>query len=203
MAAIATDNRRGPTLANDTLLFINITGPTDGRHREASVQRKIRQHVMRDVTKVNRKLPRNRRFKLDTAALVNKDSTKDKTNNAIIYGAIPHKDRAKEKKDDENVTGTTGFRNGAPETKVPAIIIPTTAINESALNTLERHLSDNRQPTVLLDLTLEQHPLSVLYQRLVGTSKLPAYSLAYAVVQNVDPGGEPNDSSSALAPNIM
>lgn len=203
MAAVITDNTRDYTPPNGTLLFVNITGPTDGRHREASTQRKIRQHVMRDVTKVHRKVPRNRRLKLDTAALVRKDDLEDKTNNAIIFGASPQKGYAEGKHDDENVTGTTGLRNNALETKAPATIIPTTVINESPLNTFNRYLAERHQPTALLDLNLERHPLSVLYQGLVGTSKLPAYSLAYAVARNINPNREPDDSASALPPNSM
>lgn len=204
MAAVATDNTRAPTPANGTLLFVNITRPTDGRHREASVQTKIRQqHVMRDVTKVHRKLPRNRRFKLNTADLASKGGLKDKTNNAIVFGASSHKGHAEKRKDDEKVTGTIGLRNNAPETKDPSVIIPATASNESILNTYKRHLPGRQQHTALLGLAFEQHPLSMLYQRLVSTSKLSGYSLAYAVVRNVNPDRKLDDSSSAQPPNSM
>ncbi|KAL6900604.1 beta-lactamase/transpeptidase-like protein [Trichoderma evansii] len=186
MAAVITDNARDPTPPIDTLLFVNIIGPTDGRHRDASTQRKIRQHVMRDVTKVHRKVPRNRRFKLNTAALVRKDGLEDKTNNAIKFGASPQKEQTEGKKDDENVTGATGLRNSALKANAPATIIPSIVIKESPLNTLSRYLPECQHPAALLDFTLKRHPLSVSYQGLVGTSKLPAYSLAYAVVQNVN-----------------
>jgi phenylalanyl-tRNA synthetase alpha subunit len=177
MTGVATDN--------STLLFVNITGPTDGRHREPSVQTKIRQHVVRDITKAHRKPPRNRRSKLNTAALLSKTCSSDTESNAIVFGARSHKGHT-EKEKDEKVTSIAGLRNISPG-KAPAVIVPTTANNESALNIPKNHSSECQHDATLLDLAVEQDPLSVLYQRLVGTSKLPAYSLAYAVIRNVNP----------------
>lgn len=181
----ATDNIEDPIPANGTLLFVNITGPTDGRHRGASVQTKIRQHVMRDITKVRRKLPRSRRSRLNTSDLLSKTDSRDKANNAIVFGASSHKGHCEERKDDERVAGATGLPNIATG-KAPAVIISPTADNESGLNIPKQHLSEHQQHTTLPGLAIEQHPLSVLYQRLVGTSKLPVYSLAYAVMRNVN-----------------
>ncbi|KAM0513684.1 hypothetical protein ACHAPE_007510 [Trichoderma viride] len=178
MAGVATDN--------GTLLFVNITGPTDGRHREPSVKTKIRQHAVRDITKAHRKPPRIRHSRLSTADLLSKTCSSDTESNAIVFSAGSHKDHTEREEDDEKVTGIAGLRNISPG-KVPAVIAPTTANNESALNIPKNQLSECQQHATPLDLAVEQDPLSVLYQRLVGTIKLPAYSLANAVIRNVNP----------------
>ncbi|KAL7945343.1 hypothetical protein V8C42DRAFT_322852 [Trichoderma barbatum] len=185
MATVTIGNSQDPIPAGDAFLFVNITGPTDGRRREASTQRKIRQHVMRDAVKARRKPPGNRRHKLNTAAVPSKTESEDETNYANAVDASEIKGRPEEERDRGGVTGTTVFHLSAPERRGPAIKMSATTIDEGALDALKRHLPEHHQSTSLLNLTLEGDPLAALYQRLVGTSRFPAYSLAYTVTQNV------------------
>lgn len=83
---------------------------------------------MRDITKVRRKLPRSRRSRLNTADLPSKTGSRDKANNAIVFGTSSHKGHCEERKDDERVAGTTGLPNIATG-KAPAVIIPATVDN--------------------------------------------------------------------------
>lgn len=187
MASDASDNdAKDATPANDTLLFVNIMGPTDGRHREASVQTKIRQHVVRAITKAHRKPPRNRR-KLNAADILHAASSSDKESNAIVFGAHSHKSHTEKRKHDETVAGTTGLRNTAPRKAPAVVIIPATEKNESPRKISKDHLSEYQQHRAHIGLAIEEPSFSMLYQKLVSMSTLPAYSLAYAVMRNVNP----------------
>jgi hypothetical protein len=198
MAAVTVDNAQDPTPADGAFLFINITGPTDGRRREASAQRMIRQHVMRDTAKTHRKPPQNPYLKLNTAALASKDSSEDKTNHANTTGASALKYYPEEQRDRANVITTTTSHINALETNDATKTVPTTAIDGSTLGTPKRHSPDCQQPVALVDLALEQHPLATLYQRLVSASKFPAYSLAYAVFWYAKLDRKPHDPLFAL-----
>lgn len=161
-------------------------GPTDGRHREASVQTKIRQHVVRAITKAHRKPPRSRR-KLHATDILHAAGSSDKESNAIVFGARLHKGHTKKSKHDETVAGTTGLRNITPQKAPAVIIIPTTEKNESPRKISKDHLSEYQQHRAHMGLAIEQPSFSMLYQKLVSMSTLPAYSLAYAVMRNVNP----------------
>lgn len=186
MAGDATDNNTedaAPT--NSTLLFVNIMGPTDGHHREAAVQTKIRQHVVRAITKAHRKPSRNRR-KLNTADILHAAGSSDKEGNAIVFDARSHKGHTEKRKHDETVAGTAALHNTAPR-KAPAVIISATKNSESPPKVSKDPLSECQQHKAHIGFTIEQHPFSMLYQRLVSMSTLLAYSLAYTVMRNVNP----------------
>lgn len=169
MAPVTTKNTSDPDSSDDAFLFINISGPTDGRHRGPSTQRRIRQHVMRDITKAQRKPPPNRRVKVQRATLTSKDNSKNKTRHANTFDASALDSHSEEPRGHGSATGT----------------VPGSAIDGSPPDTPERGLTELQKPTTPVSSRLDRHPLAVLYQSLAGTSRFPAYSLAYAVVENV------------------
>lgn len=181
MAPVTAKNTSDPTPHNDAFLFVNISGPTDGRHRGPSTQTRIRQHVMRDITKAQSKPPPNRRPKSK------KGNSKKKTKraNTLDASAPGH---SEEPRHDESATGTI----------IPRISGST--INESTPGTPDRCWTELQKPTPLVDLKLDQHPLDVLYQSLAGTNRFPAYSLAYAVTQNVKINRKLHDTSFSSFP---
>ncbi|PTB59970.1 hypothetical protein M431DRAFT_72230 [Trichoderma harzianum CBS 226.95] len=176
MAPVTTKNTSGPTPSDDTFLFVNISGPTDGRHRGPSTQTRIRQHVMRDITKAQRKAPPNRRAKSK------KGNSKKKMRHAKTLDASAPEGQSEESRDHESATGSiVSYISGS-------------TIDESTLGTPDRCRTELQKPTPLVDFTLDQHPLTMLYRRLADTSRFPAYSLAYAVTQNVKVNHAPGRS---------
>lgn len=185
MAPVTTKNTSGPTPSDDTFLFVNISGPTDGRHRGPSTQTRIRQHVMRDITKAQRKAPPNRRAKSK------KGNSKKKMRHAKTLDASAPEGQSEESRDHESATGSiVSYISGS-------------TIDESTLGTPDRCRTELQKPTPLVDFTLDQHPLTMLYRRLADTSRFPAYSLAYAVTQNVKVNRKlHNPSFSSFTPSM-
>ncbi|QYS92692.1 hypothetical protein H0G86_000097 [Trichoderma simmonsii] len=176
MAPVTTKNTSDPTPSDDAFLFVNISGPTDGRHRGPSTQTRIRQHVMRDITKAQPKPPPNRRAKSK------KGNSKKKMRHTKTPDASALEGHSEEPRDHESATGTIVSRiSGSP-------------IDGSSPGTPDRCCTQLQQPTALVHLKLNQHPLDVLYQSLADRSKFPAYSLVYAVTQNVKVNHAPGRS---------
>lgn len=167
MAPVTTKNTSDPIPSDDAFLFVNISGPTDGRHRGPATQRRIRQHVMRDITKAQREPPPNRRAKSK------KGNSKKKTRRANTLDASAPEGHSEELRDHESATGSIVSH------------ISGSTIDGSTPGTPDRYWTELQKPTPLVDLKLDQHPLDVLYQSLADKSRFPAYSLVYAVMQNV------------------
>ncbi|KAJ4865626.1 hypothetical protein T069G_02156 [Trichoderma breve] len=137
---------------------------------------------MRDITKAQRKPPPNGRVKLRKAALTGKGNSKNKTSDAKTLDASAPEGHSGEPGDDESATGNIASH------------ISVSTINGSTPGTPDRCLTEVQKPTPLVDFKLDQHPLDVLYQSLAGTNRFPAYSLAYAVTQNVKVNHAPGRS---------
>lgn len=158
---------------------------TDGRHRGPSTQRRIRQHVMRDITKAQRKAPQSRRAKSK------KGNSKKKMRHAKTLDASAPEGQSEESRDHESATGSiVSYISGS-------------TIDESTLGTPDRCRTELQKPTPLVDFTLDQHPLTMLYRRLADTNRFPAYSLAYAVTQNVKVNSKLHDPSFLSFPPGM
>lgn len=181
MAPVTTKNTSDPTPSDDAFLFVNISGPTDGRHRGPSTQTRIRQHVMRDITKAQRKAP-NRRAKSK------KGNPKKKTKRSNTLDASALEGHSEGPRDDESATGSIVSR------------ISGSTIDRGTPDTPDRCLTELQKPTPHVDLKLNQHPLDVLYQSLADKSRFPAYSLAYAVTQNVKVNRKLHDPSFSSFP---
>ncbi|KAL7958042.1 hypothetical protein V8C34DRAFT_324751 [Trichoderma compactum] len=145
MAPVTTKNTSDSAPPDDTFLFVNISGPTDGPQRKP--------------------LP-NRPVKVQRATLVSKGNSKNKTKHA-------------------NTLDTSAVEGYSEEQRGHG-------------NTPERGLTELQKLTTPVDSRLDRHPLAVLYQSLASSSKFPAYSLAYVVMQNVKLNRKPRGTSFSL-----
>ncbi|KAL6835635.1 hypothetical protein J3E69DRAFT_372957 [Trichoderma sp. SZMC 28015] len=175
-APVTTKNTSDPTPSDDAFLFVNISGPTDGRHRGPSTQTRIRQHVMRDIGKAQRKPP------LNSHAKSRKGNSKKKIKHAKTLDTSAPESHSDEPRDDESAAGTIVSR------------ISGSTFDGSTPGTPDKCWTEFQKPTPLVGLKLDQHPLDALYQSLAGINRFPAYSLAYAVTQNVKVNHAPGRS---------